>query len=104
MPRGNGNGPEGFGPRTGKGAGFCNGFDHPGFVNSGMGGRRAGFGYRRNFQSGFMPAWRSRGCDTFVPNEPTTVQKKEFLENEINLMKKHLNELEKQFETMTDES
>jgi uncharacterized protein DUF5320 len=104
MPRGNGMGPEGFGSRTGRGAGFCNGFDQPGFMNSGMGNRRAGFGYRRNSQSGFMPAWRSRGYDTFVPAEPTMVQKKEFLGNEINLLKQHLNELEKQLETMTDES
>jgi len=104
MPRGNGIGPEGLGPGTGRGSGFCNGFDQPGFMNSGMGGRRAGFRHRRNSQSGFRPAWRPRGYENNSPNELTMAQKKEFLENEINLMKQHLNELEKQFETMTDES
>ena len=40
MPRGDGTGPQGQGPRTGRGAGFCAGTDQPGYVSSPGGGRR----------------------------------------------------------------
>jgi len=32
MPRGDGTGPMGLGPMTGRGAGFCAGFPAPGFL------------------------------------------------------------------------
>ncbi|NLI78764.1 MAG: DUF5320 domain-containing protein [Candidatus Riflebacteria bacterium] len=44
MPRGDGTGPQGQGPRTGRGMGFCNGFDAPGFATGG--GRGQGIGRR----------------------------------------------------------
>jgi hypothetical protein len=51
MPRGDGTGPMGMGPMTGRGAGFCTGFAAPGYVNPvgygcGLGGGR---GFRRMF-------------------------------------------------------
>ena len=42
MPRGDGTGPAGMGPMTGRGAGFCAGYGVPGYMNP-AGGR--GFGY-----------------------------------------------------------
>ncbi len=33
MPWGDGTGPWGFGPRTGRAAGFCAGYNMPGFMN-----------------------------------------------------------------------
>lgn len=33
MPRGNGTGPMGIGPRTGRAAGFCAGYSVPGYAN-----------------------------------------------------------------------
>ena len=33
MPRGDGTGPFGMGPRTGRGAGYCTGYDSAGIVN-----------------------------------------------------------------------
>ncbi len=33
MPGGDGTGPWGWGPRTGRGAGFCSGYGMPGFMN-----------------------------------------------------------------------
>jgi len=44
MPRGDGTGPAGLGPMTGRGAGYCAGFGVPGFVNPIPRGGR--FGYR----------------------------------------------------------
>ena len=43
MPFGDGTGPMGRGPMTGRGAGFCAGFGSPGFTNP-IPGRRFGFG------------------------------------------------------------
>lgn len=57
MPRGDGTGPMGRGPLTGRKAGFCAGYPIPGYSNSevpGMGmewGRRHGF--RRGYGRGF---------------------------------------------------
>jgi len=51
MPRGDGTGPAGQGPRTGRGAGYCTGNRSPGFrnpgLNRGRGGRGAGVGFAR---------------------------------------------------------
>ena len=44
MPFGDGTGPRGIGPMTGKGAGFCAGFGTPGFANPVLG---RGFGISR---------------------------------------------------------
>ena len=56
MPGGNRTGPAGMGPRTGRGLGYCNGYDTPGFINApGMGlgrGWGGGMGYGRGL------AWR----------------------------------------------
>ncbi|HNR57596.1 MAG: DUF5320 domain-containing protein [Methanothrix sp.] len=37
MPGGDGTGPSGFGPRTGRGMGYCSGFDAPGCLRAGYG-------------------------------------------------------------------
>jgi len=56
MPRGNGRGPNGMGPMTGRGAGYCTGNAFPGYANAGCErGRGLGLGLRR----GFGPAERS---------------------------------------------
>jgi hypothetical protein len=59
MPRGDGTGPMGQGPMTGRGAGYCAGYNTPGFMNPGPGrgywggGRRGGWGGR-----GYRWYWR----------------------------------------------
>ena len=71
MPRGDGTGPAGMGPMTGRAAGFCAGYSVPGYANpvGGRGyggwGRGGGFGRGRGFGRGFgwaragygYPAW-----------------------------------------------
>ncbi|HQP52353.1 MAG TPA: DUF5320 domain-containing protein [Syntrophorhabdaceae bacterium] len=60
MPGGDGTGPLGFGPMTGRGAGFCSGYGIPGYANSLFGrgyrafgrgriGGRGGRGFRNFF-------------------------------------------------------
>ena len=57
MPFGNGTGPAGLGPMTGRAAGFCTGFTVPGYMNPVMG--RAGF-----YGSG-MPAIKPYGAGLY---------------------------------------
>lgn len=48
MPWGDGTGPNGMGPMSGRGMGFCAGFDRPGYANPGFGrGRGFGRGFAR---------------------------------------------------------
>ena len=42
MPRGDGTGPAGKGPKTGRGLGYCAGYDSPGYTKSGRGRRGRG--------------------------------------------------------------
>ena len=52
MPGGDGTGPGGMGPMTGRAAGFCAGYPAPGYVNS-VGGRGMGMGWGRGRGGGF---------------------------------------------------
>ncbi len=74
MPRGDRRGPDGAGPMTGRGMGYCAGFDAPGYVRPGVGygGRRGGQmhgGYGRGMRHGrggygngaWGPGWDAYG-------------------------------------------
>ncbi len=92
MPRGDGTGPAGFGPMTGRGAGYCAGYPVPGYMNPaglrGAGfwarpwaGRGAGFGrghaggWRRMYYATGLPdwmrfrysGWTARACQPGLP-------------------------------------
>ena len=62
MPGGDRTGPMGAGPMTGRGAGFCAGYDVPGYMNNipgrGFGGGR-GRGLGRGFRGGGR-GWRNQ--------------------------------------------
>lgn len=47
MPQGDRTGPMGQGPITGRGLGFCSGFDTPGYAKGFGGGMGRGFGFGR---------------------------------------------------------
>ncbi|PIS29700.1 MAG: hypothetical protein COT43_03270 [Candidatus Marinimicrobia bacterium CG08_land_8_20_14_0_20_45_22] len=54
MPRGDGTGPNGMGPMTGRSAGFCAGFGRPGYTDPYIGARYGfGGGFGRGFRGGF---------------------------------------------------
>jgi hypothetical protein len=74
MPFGDGTGPMGLGPMTGRRAGFCAGFDRPGFVSPMPGypypygygysiptWPRRGYGFGRGLGRGFGRGWRRWG-------------------------------------------
>jgi hypothetical protein len=118
MPGGDRTGPAGMGPMSGGAAGFCAGFDVPGFANRPIGrgfGRGFGAGYgwhggmnwgggrgwRHTFWATGLPGWL-RGARYYGP-EPTTdpAFEKQSLKNqeaalqaELDMIKKRLSELE----------
>ncbi|MBN2480465.1 MAG: DUF5320 domain-containing protein [Bacteroidales bacterium] len=53
MPQGDRTGPMGQGPRTGRGLGFCSGYDTPGYTKGPGIGMSQGFGFGRGFGGGF---------------------------------------------------
>jgi hypothetical protein len=67
MPGGDGTGPMGMGPMTGRAAGYCAGFAVPGFMNPipGRGFRGWGRGRRRGWRHWFratgLPGWWQAG-------------------------------------------
>lgn len=93
MPRGDGTGPDGMGPMTGRAAGYCNGFDRPGYANGGRGFFGRGFGgrgFRRGFR-GYSPRY---GGNYNVP-QYSEEQEKGFLEQELNYLKTQMESIQK---------
>ena len=130
MPRGDGTGPGGMGPMTGRAAGYCAGYPVPGFMNPyggrGMGmawGRGGGWGmgmaWRRGWGGGGR-GWRHRFWATGVPgwgvggygypafagwpyplmSEPTAGEEMEFLKEQAEALKEELKEIEKRLDTV----
>jgi len=73
MPGGDGTGPRGFGPGTGRKAGYCYGYSMPGYAN-------------------FIPAYRGwRGFGYPQPNEKMFLeQQAEFLKGQLRLVEVRL--------------
>jgi len=119
MPGGNGTGPAGMGPMTGRAAGFCAGFSVPGYANPvggrGYFGRGRGMGRGRGFGRGFgwagagygAPAW-SGAAGPYPANAsfgPTVTaeqeleglkQQTEFLQNSLGQVSKRIEQLKKE--------
>ncbi|HHV19105.1 MAG TPA: DUF5320 domain-containing protein [Thermoanaerobacterales bacterium] len=116
MPRGDRTGPVGYGPMTGRGAGFCAGSPVPGYfspMGRGFRGRGRGFGYygsgrgfRHQFYTAGMPFW-ARDAYTFEPavdyyenySEESEVkalsQEAKFLKQELKAIEDRLEKLKK---------
>ncbi|MEF8833075.1 MAG: DUF5320 domain-containing protein, partial [Candidatus Thermoplasmatota archaeon] len=75
MPRGDGTGPEGLGPATGRGLGYCTGHASPGFTKAGGRGlaRGRGRGIGRGLGRGFRGG-RGRGFRRAPPRIPVERQ------------------------------
>lgn len=76
MPGGDRTGPVGYGPLTGRRAGFCGGYAVPGYLNAGFRGmgRGGGFGgghgqrHRHWYYATGLPGWaRGWGADANAP-------------------------------------
>lgn len=116
MPMGNGTGPNGMGPRTGRGAGYCNGFNMPGAYNRGAGlgggrgfGRGGGFGFGNRFGGrggfGFYGGTAPGFGAGYAPQQLSKADysdmlrdEAEYLENRLNALRDELKKAEKDSE------
>jgi hypothetical protein len=113
MPLGDGTGPQGLGPRTGRGAGYCSGFGMYGPMNAATGGARIGFGRgvglgyfgrgrgcRNWYRATGLPRWAREGygysyAPTFAAEDET-----KFLREEAEFLSKQLEEIQKRISTL----
>ena len=117
MPGGDGTGPAGMGPMTGRAAGYCAGYPVPGFMNPipggfggrgfgwGRGGRGRGFGWGRGRWFGGFPGYgvpyampHAYGVPYAQPSREQTMDalkgQAEYLEDALEGIRKRLAELE----------
>jgi len=100
MPSGDKTGPEGYGPRSGRGLGYCSGYDSPGYTR---GVPRGGRGYGRGFGRGF--GWgRGRGYGRYSGYEPYPIREPAYPAEPYQPMnqnneKQYLKDLVKSLET-----
>ena len=95
MPFGDGTGPMGLGPMTGRGAGFCAGFGRPGFTNP-IPGRRFGFGWGMPYGYPYAGSYGYPG--EAMPKEEELRMLEEqarAMESDLNAIGKRLEELRK---------
>ena len=128
MPRGDGTGPGGMGPMTGRAAGYCAGYSVPGYMNP-YGGRypgvgRAfggGFGRGRGYRNWYyatglpgwarynvgMPAWGGVGEYPYYGAPPgpdlEPEQEKEILKSHSEALKKQLDEIQARMDELSKE-
>jgi hypothetical protein len=109
MPRGDGTGPIGMGPMTGRGAGYCAGFTAPGYANP-VGyaggfvcGFRRGRGFRRMFYSTGLPGWARYGYPAYAGADEEAPDEKEFLCNQAEFLEKQLQQIKKRLSRLKED-
>jgi hypothetical protein len=102
MPGGDGTGPRGIGSRTGRGMGFCNGYDTPGFANQEFGRRPFRKGFRSGFGRGIF--WNNVQNQQSSKDQEKQVLEIELkqLETEENIMKTEKESIKKRLEQLGD--
>ena len=88
MPRGDKTGPNGMGQITGRGMGYCNGYNSPGYTNPNFG---------REFRGG---CGRGFGGRRFAFTGPNYQEPKYSVENELINLKAEKEELEKRIKQL----
>jgi hypothetical protein len=131
MPAGDGTGPAGMGPGTGRGMGYCGGYDAPGWANPGpgrgyygrggrgiRGGRWGGYGAGRGdgwrwrdpyyaARSPAVPQWGpppavAYGAPYWAPYQPPSQgQKVEMLRDEAEWLKEQLDAINRRMEELS---
>jgi hypothetical protein len=107
MPRGDRTGPNFEGPMTGRRAGYCAGYDAPGYMTPGF-GRGAGRGFRRGAGRGYgRPLGMGRGMRWAGPPvwdaPPTRSEESEMLKDEAEYLERELNAVKERLDTLSAE-
>ena len=123
MPGGNGTGPLGMGPMTGRAAGFCAGYGMPGYINSipgrgfgmgfgrgrGFGGRGGGRGWRNRFYATGVPGWAVESMPYGAPYvapyaaAPTKEQELGMLKDQAEQFESALGDIRKRLQELETE-
>jgi len=89
MPYGDGTGPLGQGPMTGRGAGFCSGYQRPGYASPAFG--RGMFGRGRGWRNPYRTTGWQRGRMAY---SLSAKEEKEITQEELGLLKEQVRVLE----------
>ena len=116
MPRGDRRGPDGMGSMTGRGLGYCAGYDSPGYTKgvprggAGFGGGRGrGFGgnggYGRGFHGGFQGNYNGMPVTTnqYVPIQMTQEQELASLKLNADNLKRNLDNINKRINELNSD-
>lgn len=110
MPRGDGTGPMGMGPMTGRSAGYCASFAAPGYANpvgfaGGFGGGFGrGLGFRRMFYATGVPGWARYGYPAYTGTNTAAFDEKAFLSNQAELLENQLQQVKKRLSSLNEEA
>jgi hypothetical protein len=114
MPYGDRTGPQGLGPRTGRGAGYCSGFPGPGSMNPVSGRGFFGFGRGRGSRGvGRGRCWRSCSLDPVFTGQArggysssrfaarfTDEEEMDILRGEAEILRQQLNDIQNRMSTL----
>ena len=112
MPGGDGTGPAGHGPMTGRAAGFCAGYQIPGYANPrGFGyGRKIGYGrgLGRGFGRGYWGRGRGFWLRGYSPGpyySPalTREEEKTYLENTVKDLEEEISAIRERIDEISKE-
>ncbi len=122
MPRGDGTGPGGMGPMTGRAAGYCAGYNTPGFANpvhgrGFWGAGRGGFGgggrgWRNMYYATGLPGWARFGGVPYaepygIPPyaaQTTPEQEVDYLKDQAKYFQDSLGNINKRIEELEKEA
>ena len=113
MPFGDGTGPQGLGPRTGRGAGYCSGFGSPGSMNFSPGGPGTGFGrgggsglfgrgrgWRNCFRITGLPGWARGGYGYPYATSVSAREATDFLRTQSEFLKRQIEDIRRRLDTL----
>ena len=114
MPSGDGTGPDGIGPMTGRGLGYCTGYSTPGFMTAGVGigmARRRGFGRGLRWRVRMIPVQQLPTQQpqqipvqqlqlTSIQERLLLEQERKNIEQEIDVLKSELKKIQEKFKSL----
>ena len=100
MPQGDRRGPNGNGPKSGRGLGLCVENETAGYMATERVGRGAGFGRGRGF--GYQQRGGGFGAGRFAQEDFSGIKEKTLVENEINILKDKLAALEERLKNIKE--